>query len=457
MPVSRKIAWLAVFCLAAGPLAAQAPPSPAPATPPAAAPVQPLPPAVVFSENAGEATKPDWYEDPAALFGSNQTVQDLCDLRECYADNGLTARFELTQFYQGVVSGGLEQNSAYGWKFDKFVTLDGGKAGLWDGLFVDFHGEGRLGDSVNGSTGALAAVNTPMVFPTAGGNMAALTGVVITQALSEDFVVFAGKVNSLDTFKGVFSGERGITGFQNQAFVFSPLLARAIPYSTLAAGGAMLRDGEPVASFTIYDANNTPTQTGFESFFSRGAVVFGNVFVPVTILGRKGHQGVMGTWSSSKYSSLESSGHVYFPVPEATFTNRETGSWALVYRFDQYLYEDPCRPGCGWGVFGLFGFSDANPNPVAWIATVGVGGTSPLPGRSRDTFGVGYYFAGVSNMLINSLQPVTPIGDEEGVELFYNVEVAKWFRVTPDLQILNPTRQDAETAVVAGLRAQLVF
>jgi porin len=108
-------------------------------------------------------------------------------------------------------------------------------------------------------------------------------------------------------------------------------------------------------------------------------------------------------------------------------------------------------------VFGLFGFSDANPNPVAWIATVGVGGTSLLPGRSRDTFGVGYYFAGVSNMLINSLEPVSPVGDEEGVELFYNVEVAKWFRVTPDLQILNPTRQDAETAVVAGLRAQLVF
>lgn len=449
----RCLTWFGMLCLTAGRLAAQTPPPPAPAV----ETVQPTSPAVVFAEPAATESVAGWYDDPYALLGSGPLVTDFCNLRQCWAENGLTARFEFTQFYQGVVSGGLEQNSAYGAKFDKFLTLDGGKAGLWEGLFVDLHAEGRMGNAVNRDTGAFSAVNLPMLFPKPGDDMVALTGVKITQALSENFIVYAGKINTLDGFKGVFSGERGITGFQNLSFVFNPIFARTIPYSSLGGGAAVLHDGEAVASVAVFDALSTPTQSGFNSFFSQGAVIFADLNLPVTLRGLKGHQGVSATWSSRSYGSLDSSGYIIVPVQGVVIPGREAGSWSLAYRFDQYLYEDPCHPGRGWGLFGQYGLSDGNPNPVRWFASIGAGGHSLLPGRGGDTFGVGYYFTGISNTLSSSLQPLAPLGDEEGVELFYNVELTKWFRVTPDLQIIHPTRQRADTAVVAGLRAQLIF
>jgi porin len=454
MPVRvHSLAWLGAFCLTAGSLAAQAPPPPAPA----AEPISPLPPAVVFSETPQASVAPDWHEDPYALLGPGQLATDVRNLRECWAENGLTARFEYTQFYQGVVRGGLEQNSAYGSKFDKFFFLDGGKAGLWEGLFVDVHIEGRLGNSVNGNTGALSAVNLPMLFPKPGDDMIAMTGFKITQALSENFAVFAGKINTLDGFKGVFSGERGITGFQNMSFVFNPVFARTIPYSSLGAGAAVMHEGEAVASLAVFDAQNTPTQSGFNSFFSKGAVIFGDINIPISLRGLKGHQGLSATWSSRTYGSLDSSGYTVLPVQGIVLPGRETGSWSLAYRFDQYLYEDPCHPGRGWGMFGQYGISDGNPNPVRWFASAGVGGNSLLPGRGGDTFGTAYYFTGASSTLVNSLSPLAPIGNEQGLEFFYNVEVTKWFRVTPDLQVIDPLRQRADPAVVTGVRAQVVF
>jgi porin len=70
----------------------------------------------------------------------------------------------------------------------------------------------------------------------------------------------------------------------------------------------------------------------------------------------------------------------------------KTGSWALTFFFDQALWVSPDDPSRVWGVFGNFGISDGNPNPIRWSASVGMSGTSPISGRELDTFGVGYYF-----------------------------------------------------------------
>ncbi|HXJ58968.1 MAG TPA: carbohydrate porin [Verrucomicrobiae bacterium] len=45
-----------------------------------------------------------------------------------------------------------------------------------------------------------------------------------------------------------------------------------------------------------------------------------------------------------------------------------------------------------WGVFGNFGISDGEPNPIEWSAILGIGGSSPIPGRKQDTFGLAYYY-----------------------------------------------------------------
>jgi porin len=52
------------------------------------------------------------------------------------------------------------------------------------------------------------------------------------------------------------------------------------------------------------------------------------------------------------------------------------------------------------------------------------------------------------------------IHSEQGVELYYNIEVTHWFHLTPDLQVIvNPGGGigDRDVAVVYGIRGQMSF
>ena len=125
--------------------------------------------------------------------------------------------------------------------------------------------------------------------------------------------------------------------------------------------------------------------------------------------------------------------------------------------FDQALWVDPTDNTRAWGVFGNFGLSDGNPNPIKWDAIFGVAGGSPIPGRKRDTFGIGYYYLGYSDDFKEVARLVVPVRDERGLELFYNVGVTPWCHITPDLQVITPTLGLAETSVVLGLRTKIDF
>ena len=110
-----------------------------------------------------------------------------------------------------------------------------------------------------------------------------------------------------------------------------------------------------------------------------------------------------------------------------------------------------------WGLFGNLGISDGKPNPIKWSAILGIGGSSPIPERQLDSFGIAYYYLGFSDDFKNVARPIVPLRDERGVELFYNVGVTPWCHITADLQVITPAMQVAETALVLGLRAKIDF
>jgi porin len=87
---------------------------------------------------------------------------------------------------------------------------------------------------------------------------------------------------------------------------------------------------------------------------------------------------------------------------------------------------------------------------------VGLGGTGLIPGRSRDHWGFGYYYAAPSNDLKDSLASVLKIRDEQGVEIFYNFAVTPWFTLGADLQIIRPSLAN-DQAVFLGLRNVIRF
>ena len=86
---------------------------------------------------------------------------------------------------------------------------------------------------------------------------------------------------------------------------------------------------------------------------------------------------------------------------------------------------------------------------------MGISGTSPLSGRTLDTFGVGYYFLGVSDVLKQDVRQSAPLRNDQGVELFYNAAITPWIHISPDLQVIDPFEKKADTALVVGLRMSM--
>jgi porin len=384
-------------------------------------------------------------------------VRDWYGSRSTLAEHGITFGLSTTQFYQGVTRGGVSPGFQYGGRNDYFMTLEGDKAGLWQGGSLILHGESRYGESDNTLTGALSPVNLMLSVPQSSGTVTGLTGVKFTQVLSENSIVYAGKLNTLDDFAQPLTAAGPLTGFQNSALIYNPVYARTIPYSTFGAGFAYLKDKERVFEVDVYDTNNTPTISGLSSLFNNGATVYVQGTLPTTFFGRPGHQGISGTYSTGTYSDLTPTAYLDPTNGLVLLSTPVTGSWCLTYNLDQALYVDPDDPQRMWGVFGNLGLADNNPSPVRWFASGGLSGASQLAGRKADSFGLALFYMGISDGLKNSATGVVSLGDEYGVELYYNLAATPWFQITPDLQVISPFRNRADASLLIGLRAKLDF
>jgi porin len=121
------------------------------------------------------------------------------------------------------------------------------------------------------------------------------------------------------------------------------------------------------------------------------------------------------------------------------------------------------------GLFFTFGAADGETNPVKYSYSVGIGGKGVVPGRPRDTFGIGWARTELSRNFLPFLREQLLLGleREDAVELYYNVSIAPWLEATVDLQVVEPalqrhvgssgTLENTGTAVVAGLRLRARF
>lgn len=389
---------------------------------------------------------------------------DWGGLRDQMRDHGITLDISTTTYYQGTASGGLHDGFEFGGRSDYILNVDGQKAGLWPGLFINLHGETVYGDSANLFTGGVVPVNIGRAHPVFSGSAGALTSVRFTQALSENFVVYAGKINTIDNVQQPFMSGRGLdAGFMNATLFWNVILARTLNYATPGAGAAILQHGYPVFSLTVYDTNDASTGTGFDKLGNNGALIYPTVSLPTNFFGMPGHQSLWGAYSSGRYAIVTPQSLTLLPqvlqgqLPLTALGTFERGSWWMTYLFDQALWVDPADKTRSWGFFGNFGLSDGKPNPIKWDAIVGIGGSSPIPGRKHDTFGAGCFYLGYSDDFKNVARLVVPVRDERGLELFYNAAVTPWCHMTADLQVVTPTLSHAGTSVVLGLRTKIDF
>jgi porin len=401
-------------------------------------------------------------EEPACcspcLWNREKLTGDWWGYRSRVAEHGINVDVEATQFYQGVASGGANETFRYGGKADYFLTYSGqqaGLSGLGQGLIVQLHAETRFGDDINGDAVALAPSNANMLFPNAK-QSTAITGLQITQALSEEWAVSFGKFNSLDLFQQLYpQSGRGIDNFMNASLILPLNLGRTVPLSFLGAGILKLNEGRMQGALLVYDSNNITTTAGFDELFNNGANLLGLWRFFTNFGNRPGSHALLGTYATGDFTSLDPLDWAFFPG-QGLVADEVRGSWSATYVLEQQLWADPCTPSRNLGLIGVIGFGSRENNPFATTFHIKCEGDGLLACRPKDRIGVGYFYSGLSDNFKALLSRFT-IGDFQGGEIYYNAEINPWFHLTLDYQVVEPALGANDTAHVLGLRANIDF
>ena len=396
---------------------------------------------------------PSWCE---SLLTSPTLTGDWGGARSTLMESGVIYQGYLTQFYQGVASGGVEQQFKYGGKVDQFFTFQGEKLGLWKGLLIGMHAETRFGQDSNLDAVGLAPVNTNMIWPSLE-QTTAITGLTVTQMLSEEWLVSGGKLNMLDLFNSLYpQGGRGIDGFMNASILFPLAAARPLSLSVNGVGITKLHEGQVQGSLSVVDPNNSSTTAGVGNLFESGATILAYWRHFTEFRGLPGAHAILGEYSSKSYTSVDRE-DFYFIPNVGIVAGKQSGTWAINYLGEQRLWEDACNSKRNIGLTTSWGISDGNPNPIRWSSNVALQGYGLIESRPADTMGIAYFYTGLSGDFKDLVSPVVHLRDLQGTELYYNYSVTPWFNLTPDLQVIRPSDASNDTAVVVGLRAKLTY
>src|SRR5262249_21687218 len=93
------------------------------------------------------------------IWSRSYFTADWGGLRTRLANNGVQFEFNVTQIFQGVASGGLNQTARYSGSTDIVLKLDSQKLGLWPGGFLFVEAQVPFGNTVSPYSGGVLPVN----------------------------------------------------------------------------------------------------------------------------------------------------------------------------------------------------------------------------------------------------------------------------------------------------------
>jgi porin len=381
---------------------------------------------------------------------------DWGGLRTEWANKGVIFALNNNTTFQSLLDGGKKEDEVLGGSLDYELQLDFQKMGLWPGAFARFYAETQYGNFINANTGAALAANTDGLFPLVDEDTTTLTGAYFIQFLSEWLALSFGKMDTLGGDNNEFAAGRGNDQFLNQNLVFNTVTLRTTPVSALGGGFLIVLPGEDSTfAFLVLDPDGTPDEANFDTAFESGVLYSSELRLGVNPFGLKGHQLLGGAFSTKDFTSLDQNRRLLVLNLLTTGSlglAKSDSSWSFYYNFDQYVYAEKGDPEQGFGFFGRFGLADEDTSPIERFYSIGVGGKGVIPGRDKDTFGIGYFYVELSDQLPSVFDVVD---DGQGVEFFYNIEVRPWLHVTPDYQIIDSGLKTNDTAHVVGLRVKI--
>ncbi len=407
-------------------------------------------------------------ESDESFWRRSKLTGDWGGLRSRLADKGVTLDLSLLGIVQGVADGGREPAllpmnrdddvEVLGF-LDLLLQVDTEKAGLWPGGFLSLRVEGRLGDSVVTRAGTILPVNALAILPSTrlDGDVVDVSALMLTQFLSEQFAVVAGLLNGLDGDYTPFAGAtRGKSQFLNIAFAGAPLFV-GVPTRTLGVAAVYLPSERVVSKFVVRSATETAGHNPFDKV--DGITLISETYFGFDLADRPAGAMAAVVLSWDDFFALDQD--LRFLLPGFGPPTTENFTWAAYFNFFWYVraLDDrrwaPLAPDDapqGWGVFFRVMFSDGDPDPVSWAASVGIGGN--VPTRPEDTFGIGFFFVGLTN---KNIVTTLNVDDEYGFEAWYNLALGGFTHLTVDVQVVEPGLPGTDTVVVLGFRIRINF
>jgi len=391
-----------------------------------------------------------------------QLIGDPNCKRSDLARRGIFIDLYSTTAYQHVTSGGLKIANSYFQNTQLSINIDTERAGLWPGGLFHFTVQSRYGSSPDNSftAGTFSPEYTGLDLPGPFFWQDTLpSDYFLMQSISEKFSVIVGKINGLFIADQTLFGDRFRYYFANSNFNKNPIYSNFFNTTTLAAVGVWTPTPSLIIAGGVHDPHTEPNTLAAHAFQNGEVNLYVESIVTYKAGSLPGQSLVAFNWSNEPKIDLESPFGQLSPAdipqavnallgnvsPDGLPTNFRKDSSFVLSNVSQYLAvkeEDPAeideklrtgQPLRGIGVFGRLGYARPEAlNMVNRAASVALVARGLLGRRQYDSFGMGFYYNGMSKDLKNSISQLTngtAVKNENGIEIFYD------FGITPAINI----------------------
>jgi porin len=392
---------------------------------------------------------------------------DWAGLRTTLGEHGVKLDFTLSQYWQSVASGGVDQNSEYGGTMDYRLNVDAHKLGLWQGLGVNMHARTRFGEDVNADAGALVLPNAGMMMPIPGDYHGTdITGLTVSQTfpLFEGRLgnVTAGKLDVIDLVTGFFPH----IGYGQEGFWNVNSLVSAMPWFGSVQGlalyggmGVTINEKYQTAEsgFVAAGTENVSTSWGsLSDSFDDGVFLAGFHRFFWDLDDKMGYFMVFAGGSTKEQASNDPHDFVFIPGQGIKDT-AEKKPWDVALYLYQDFWQSKNNPDRKATLFVGGTVGPDNPQFAEWNIFGSIEVFGLRASRPGDRMGVSGWYNGLSNNFKYLVSPVVDLRDTWGFELYYSAEIIPSVHLSVDLQLVQNENESNKFAVIPGARLVVDF
>lgn len=416
-------------------------------------------------------TTPDYTGD---FWERSTGFGDVLGRQDLY-EKGIIFDLELTQVYQGVASGGPQDNgnAQYSGLVDYGISFDTAKMGWWSGGIIFLRANTNYGNPLLGKSGTILPTNYTALWPEGGKNSTFLMDYYLIQALPLDSVLVIGRLNSIEYLDKNKFANNPRNQFMNVGLSNNPLNGTFVSFSTygvlthtkvseswgfnLAVGDGSIQPGD-------YSGDDTG---GLFSTFITAVDIQYHWTLDDNL---NGDFDFTWLWNNRDMTDF-SNPRIISDVLSGQKPPQKNNNNVLAVNIQQYLWKPDWSDGTytkgtaqtsdysyqepGLGVFFRAGWTPEDINAYNIFVSGGIGGRGVFPSRPYDRFGIGGYWYKLSDDVEELAGDL--VKDETGFEAYYNYAITPWMNLAADIQWINSGIRATENPVVLGTRLNIVF